>query len=159
MKVMSKQEAAAWCEANSINLSDYGLPERSIADVRFKIPIDAQQRVALVALAMRAFTDEATYLVWFDDWSVWPSGQRMHVFERFRLSYGETRRMIDSPGHVFVRDEIEDAISYVTIAALFLWDCYVVAPRGVKLLYLSHDEYGVARGIELPGWVTPRQSL
>jgi hypothetical protein len=97
---------------------------------------------------MAAFSDASFFLVWFHDWAVWPSGQRMHIFDRFRTSYGENRRLIDSPGHVFDQNEIEDAISFVTLAALFLWDCYVVTPKRGKLLFLSHDEYGLTKGID-----------
>ena len=57
--------------------------------------------------------------------------------------------MIDSPGHVFDRGEIDDAISFVTLAVLFLWNCYVVTPRRSKLLFFSHDEYGLTEGIEV----------
>lgn len=157
MKVLSPQEAATWCQAHQVALSDRGLPERSDADLKFEIPRDAQKRVYLVSQAMEAFVDEPLFLVRFDDWSVWPSGQRMHVFDRLRRSYGETRRLIDSPGHIFDGTEIEDATSFVTIAALFLWDCYVVNPNGTKLLYLSHDEYGVTKGVDLQDrvkWLT-----
>ena len=45
----------------------------------------------------------------------------------------------------------EDAISFATIAVLFLWDCYVVVPSVRKLLYFCHDEFGLSKGIELPG--------
>jgi hypothetical protein len=157
MRVLSRQEAAAWCQGHDVALGDFGLPERSDADVKFKIPVDAQKRVHLVKQAMEAFVDEPSHLVWFDDWSVWPLGQRMHIFDRFRLSYGETRRLIDSPGHVFDHKEIEDAISFVTIAALFLWDCYVVSQRRTKLLFLSHNEDGATKGMELQAkvsWLT-----
>jgi hypothetical protein len=117
--------------------------------LKFEIPPDAGRRVYLVNQAMKLFDDEPLFIVWFDDWSVWPSGHRMHVFERLRLSYGETRQLIDAPAHVFDQTEIEDAVSFVTIAALFLWDCYVVSPSASKLLYLSHDEYGAIRGLDL----------
>jgi hypothetical protein len=96
---------------------------------------------------MEAFADEPSHLVWFTDWSVWPD--RMHIFDRFRLSYGETRRLIDSPGHVFDQKEIKDATSFVTIAALFLWDCYVVSHQRAKLFFLSHDEWGATKGLDL----------
>jgi len=149
MKVLSKQEATKWCRAYDVALSQWDLPELSDPDLKFEIPCDAQRRVALVRAAMEAFGSESLFLVWFDDWSVWPSGQRMHVFDRFRMSYGETRRLIDSPGHLFEGAEIEDGTSFVTIAALFLWDCYVVNPCRTKFLYLSHDEYGVTIGVDL----------
>jgi hypothetical protein len=149
MKVLSSQEAAAWCEAHHVPLSHRSLPDRSGANLKFEIPLDAQKRVYLVGQAMESFRDEPLFLVWLDDWSVWPSGQRMHVFDRFRMSYGETRRLIDSPGHVFDRAELEDGKSFVTIAVLFLWDCLVVNQGSTKLLYLSHDEYGVTKGIDI----------
>jgi hypothetical protein len=126
-----------------------GLPERSGSAAKFKIPEDVQRRVAVVAGGMREFSGEPLVLVWFDDWSVWPSGQRMHVFDRFRMSYGETRWLIHSPGHVFGEAEIEDAVSFVTLGVLFLWDCYVVTPKGSKLLFFSHDEFGLAKGIAM----------
>jgi hypothetical protein len=63
----------------------------------------------------------------------------------------------DRVGHLFDGTEIEDGTSFVTIAALFLWDCYVVNPGRSKLLYLSHDEYGVTKGVDLEDrvkWLT-----
>jgi hypothetical protein len=148
MKVLSKEETSLWCSRHEIALSDSGLPERSDVSAKFKIPEDAGKRVYLVSQRMRAFSGEPLFLVRFDDWAVWPSGQRMHVFDRFRMSYGETRLLIHSPGHVFDKDEIDDAISFVTLAVLFLWDCYVVTPKRSKFLFFSHDEFGLAKGIE-----------
>ena len=149
MKILSRQDAALWCSQHDVALSDAGLPQRPDMTARFKIPEDTQKRVHLVSQGMSAFADTPLYLVWFNDWAVWPSGQRMHIFDRFRMSYGETRPLIDSPGHIFERGEIEDAISFVTLAVLFLWDCYVVTPKGSKLLFFSHDEYGLAKGIDM----------
>lgn len=118
MQVLSQSEAAEWCRVHRVNLSARDLPD--LSDIHFKaeIPPDAGQRVYLVNRAMDSFREEATFLVWFDDWSVWPSQQRMHVFDRFRMSYGETRPLIEAPAHAFSQSEIEDAISFVTIAVL-----------------------------------------
>ena len=156
MRVLSSQEASAWCHAHHVALNQWNLPERSDADFKFEIPPDAQKRVYLVNQAMEIFEREPVFLVWFANWSVWPSGQRMHVFDRLRMSYGETRQLLDAPGHLFNGTEIDDATSFVTVAALFLWDCYVVNPARSKLLYLSHDEYGATKGLNLQkvSWLT-----
>ena len=106
--------------------------------------------MALVSSTMDEFRDAAQFLVWFDDWGVWPSGQRMHVFDKFRLGYGETRSISAAPAHIFVRGEIEDAVSFVTIGVLFLWDCYVLTPQGAKVLFFSHDEWGATTGFAVP---------
>jgi hypothetical protein len=148
LKFLSKEESGRWCGQHEIALSDSGLPERSDASAKFEIPIDAQKRVHLVSRGMAAFGGVPLFLVWFHDWAVWPSGQRMHVFDRFRKSYGEMRPLAQSPGHVFDKDELDDAISFVTLGVLFLWDCYVVAPKGSKLLFFSHDEYGLTKGMD-----------
>lgn len=151
MKVLSSEEAKLWCRQHGIALSDRGMPAFPDSVEKFEIPEDAQKRVYLVSQAMLPFRGEPVLLVWFNDWAVWPSGQRMHVFDRFRMSYGETRWLINSPGHVFDQGEIEDAISFVTLAALFLWDCYVLTPKRSKVLFLSHDEYGLTTGPRLAG--------
>jgi hypothetical protein len=148
MHVLSSEETRRWCQDNQVRLSEHGLADIPQSATRFKIPADAGKRVSLVNRRMRAFANEPSTLIWFADWAVWPSGQRMHVFERFRLSYGETRQLIDSPGHLFAATEFEDAVSFVTLAVLFLWDCYVVTPAVGKLLYFSHDEYGLSHGAE-----------
>jgi hypothetical protein len=157
MRVLSKEETIDWCGKHEIALSKFGLPERSDTSAKFIIPEDAQKRINLVSRGMAAFREAPLFLVWFHDWAVWPSGQRMHVFDRFRMSYGESRPLINSPGHVFDKDEIEDAISFVTLSALFLWDCYVVTPKRGMLLFLSHDEYGLAKGIERDLSGAPKQ--
>jgi hypothetical protein len=151
VQVLSKHETTRWCRSHHIALDAHRHPECSDLQRRFNIPPGAQKRVALVTRAMEAFRGERQVLVWFDDWSVWPAGQRMHVFDRFRMSYGETRPLIEAPGHLFKDTEIEDAISMVTIAVLFLWDCFVVTPERKKLLWFSHDEIGGLKGFRVEG--------
>lgn len=146
MRIVSSEDCEAWCRQRGIPLNSWRLPERAAFPAKFPIPQDAGQRVSLVARSMAAFADENELLVWFHDWGVWPSGERMHIFDRFRKSYGESRRLIDSPGHIFSGNEIEDAISFVTLSVLFLWDCYILTPKGRKLLFFSHDEYGLTNG-------------
>ena len=149
MQILSKDQSGKWCNQHQIALNDRGLPGRADFAAKFEIPGDAGRRVYLVSRCMAEFRTESQILVWFDDWSVWPSGQRMHIFDQFRKSYGEERWLIQSPGHVFDQVEIEDAISFVTLAVLFLWDCYIVTPKRTKFLYFSHDEYGLAKGLNL----------
>ena len=142
MRVISGHDAEAWCRQHEILLSEGRLPDLSGFPTKFAIPSDAGARVSLVSWSMEAFREEPELLVWVKDWSVWPSGERMHIFERLRKSYGEVRRLGEAPANIFEAGEIEDAISFVTVAVLFLWDCYVLTPRGAKLLFFSHDEYG-----------------
>lgn len=45
----------------------------------------------------------------------------------YRVGDAATRALIEAPAHLFARAEGEDAISFVTLGVLFLWDVYVVA--------------------------------
>ncbi len=142
MIIKTKIETSEWCRANSIVLDTSGYPKSNSEREEFKIPSDAGQRIAMVVNQFEAFRNEINILVWFTDWGVWPSGERTHIFDRLRLSYGEKRKLTDAPGHLFTKDEREDALSFITLGVLFLWDFYVLNPKGTKFLFYSHDEYG-----------------
>jgi hypothetical protein len=142
MKFLTEIEIEEWCRRNSTPFDDFGRPKFSCATEAFKIPADAGQRVALVKGHFQVFNNEDEILIWFTEWGVWPSSERMHIFDRFRLSYGESRLLVEAPGHVFNPDEFEDALSFLTLGVLFLWDCYVLNRAGTKVLFYSHDEFG-----------------
>ena len=63
-------------------------------------------------------------LVWLDDWSVWPTGQWHHLFDRFRLSYGCDEPLIERPAYLIDKTEFDAAVSIVVYAILMMWDCY-----------------------------------
>jgi hypothetical protein len=142
MRPQSAREAKEWCEAQGANMGSRGFPSASGTSTTFEIPVDAGRRVALVADHLRHFGDRGDVLVWFNDWMVSPEGQRMHIFERFRASYGEQRPLVEMPAFLSSADEHEDLVSFVTLGVLFLWDVHVVASRAQPLLFYSHDEVG-----------------
>jgi hypothetical protein len=142
MLTLTRLEAEAWCRSRGVPLNAHGFPAVSGESHEFAIPVDAGQRVHLVASDLSAHLGEAETLVWYTEWGVWPSGERPHIFERFRASYGETRHTSQAPAHVFGQAEGEDLLSFVTLGVLFLWDVHVVIPRKLSLFY-SHDERGL----------------
>jgi hypothetical protein len=133
--------ARQWCQSQGATFGGRGKPSACGPTADFKIPVDAGQRVAMVGRHLEPFRGNPA-LVWFDDWSVWPSGERMHIFERFLASYDHRHPLIDMPAFLFTSDEYEDLVSFVTIGVLFLWDVHVVAAGASPLLSYSHDEWG-----------------
>jgi hypothetical protein len=73
---------------------------------------------------------------------VWPSSEHRHIFDRFRISYGEHRPLIEAPAHVLADNEHDELQSLVTMGVLFLWDVYVAVASGTLLVHYSHDEWG-----------------
>lgn len=142
MRTLSKAECQKWCRTHGIQLDQSKHPELPWRKGReLKIPADAGQRVAQLTQTFQAFAG-SDLLVWITEWSVWASGERMHIFDRFRLSYGVSEPLIEKPGHLFRDTEFDDALSVTTLAILFLWDCFVLTRNGRPALWLSHDEIG-----------------
>lgn len=146
MKIIDKQTAAKWCEEHGISVNERGLPavSKQKTNVDFSIPKDAGARTALVKEHMEKALTGSSCIVWLNDWSVWPSGQWQHLFDRFRLSYGCSDHLIDKPAHIIEKDEYDAAISIVIYSVLMLWDCYVITDKGLWIFY-SHDEVGYGK--------------
>ncbi len=142
MKALSEKNARKWCHAEGASFDGDGFPTSPGKVKSFEIPSDAGQRVALVAKHLDEFKSAGKTLVWFDDWGVWPSGERMHIFDRFLASYGESRPLIEMPAFLFSQSEFEDLVSFVTIGVLFLWDVHVITAKARRLIFYSHDEVG-----------------
>jgi hypothetical protein len=145
MRSLTKSEACKWCVAHHVFLDERQLPQPNFAESQghdFKIPADAGQRIALLSGLFRNIPGDQEILLWFTEWGVWPSSERAHMFERFRDSYGEHRRLSDAPAYVFNSAEREDLISFTGFGILFLWDCHVLTASGDTWLFLSHDETG-----------------
>lgn len=145
MHAITRTEAQHWCTAHLIRIDDRGLPQPDFTDAQgldFKIPADTGRRIALLRRLFACVPADQELLLWFNNWGVWPSGERPHMFERFRSSYGEHRWLSDAPAYVFAPVEREDAISFAAFAILFLWDCHVLTASADTWLFLSHDEVG-----------------
>ena len=143
MKFLTLEDARKWCTENDVALNERGLPFRLPNAVQFDIPSDAGQRVALVKSQLEHFQDCKEILIWINDWSVWESGERIHIFYRFRQSYGEKRLLKEIPAHLMTGNEFEEGISIATLAVLFLWDCYILTKENQKFCFYSHDEFGL----------------
>jgi hypothetical protein len=51
----------------------------------------------------------------------------MPLFTKFREALGEQRPLIEAPGHLVTPAEAGDAISIITVALLFIWNCHALS--------------------------------
>lgn len=151
MRVLTYKQCAAWCRKRGyptrqfegyIVGPDPDLESGDFHFIDFWIPEDAGRRVYLVKLLFSFLKPAKELLVWVGDWAVWPSGQHMPLFTRFREAFGEHRRLIEAPGHLVRASEGDDAQSILVVATLFLWNCHVLCGNGDEALFVSHDEWG-----------------
>ena len=149
MRFLTYSQCAEWC-------SQRGFPTRHIEGynaapdiqspdfniVGFKPPTDSGQKVWLARFLYSLLQPSSELLIWLDDWAVWPSSQHMPLFTRFREAFGERRPLIEAPGCLLTPDEIDDAISIMSVSLLFMWDCHVLCGSGRDAVFTSHDEFG-----------------
>ncbi|QDU87522.1 hypothetical protein Pla175_08840 [Pirellulimonas nuda] len=108
--------------------------------VDFVLPQDSGRRVWLTRQLLSCIDSQTSTLYWLDDWLVWES--HIPLFDRFRQSLGETRPLIETPGHLSEPCERDDGLSILVMSMLFSWDCGVFSSSGRDALFVSHDEWG-----------------
>lgn len=144
MQVLTRAETLKWLRANEIELHGQYGPRTSDLKVSFSLPRDTAKRVALVLKHMEMFRISNRFAVVLTDWSVGLTPERMQEFLGFRLAHGESRWLIDAPGHLFARPELDSAKELVALAARFEWDCHAVTRQRKRQMFISHDEFGLA---------------
>ena len=165
MKFITSDECVRWCAHN--NFSTEGrcpaMPPVPHSRINFRIPTDAGRRVALCRL-LWSLADDASgreRLVWITEWSIWPSGEHLPLWTRFRQAFGDDRALEESPGCLCGEGDGDDGLSVLVTGCLFLWDCWVFSQSGAAV-FLSHDEVGdffAQLGIAVPSSGRPQSFL
>lgn len=146
MRFLTPGEWQSWCIERQIPLREVGLIRPDISAAHFHIadiPYDGDSgaKVGLARFLFSLVAPEPETLILVDDWAVWPSSQHMPLFTRFRQALGESRSLIEAPGHVVSASDSDDAVSVIATSLLFIWDCYGISASGRDALYISHDEF------------------
>jgi hypothetical protein len=144
MRFLSHEECESWLLSHGYPAGAGALhPPKHCAPgphFRFRVPDDSGARIALARTLMDSVAVDGEVLVWLGSWDVWPSCQHMPLMTSLRSAFGEHRPLIDAPGFVAVPSDADDALSFVTLAILFTWDC---SAFGVGTMFsASHDEWG-----------------
>jgi hypothetical protein len=89
-----------------------------------------------------AIEDSSQWLLWLRDWGIFASEEYPDVWRAIRERYGETRSIIEAPGHLFARDEIGLVRGMSRLVMLFGWDTVLICEpiSSVLLISISHDE-------------------
>ena len=147
MQFLTKAECAAWAVKEGFRFPEspkhQDLDKLGFRTIRFATPGDAGARVALARILWNSLSDRAERLLWMTDWGVWSSAEHMPLYRTLRQAFGDERRLIDAPGHLFQLGEDDNGLSVFVVAALFFWDVYLLGTGGDFAAFLSHDEFCV----------------
>ena len=150
MKFLTSAECGAWSGGRGLPTRDYyGHGHlRPVAEpdgftrVEFKLPKDSGRKVWLSRFLYSFLDPSPELLIWLGEWGVWSSSEHMPLMTRLRQALGEPRSLIETPGHLVTPEEVDDGISLLAVALLFVWDCHVITASGRDVIFVSHDEHG-----------------
>jgi len=142
MKIISKEEVHGWLSTRGLDGSSTdqlfrGFPERK----SFHIPVDACGKKHIGDLIAYELEDKEEALLWIDEFFIWPSCEDWNLFDRFRQTLGEERKLYESPGHVFTKDDRDNVRSLLAMVLYFFCGAIVVFGEGKLLIRISHDEF------------------
>ena len=99
----------------------------------------AQQGLARDLLAWIGEFDTA--LFWVTDWP-FSEPDEMALISSLRRSHGESRLLIEAPGHVFASNEGDELVGWIYLMMCFGWDGYLFAsPYHGSMFQTSHEAF------------------
>lgn len=127
MKTLSDLECTAWLAERQRLEAPYG--KRGVAQAA-QFPVRPESR--LVSDLARAFSPFAMALLQVTDWSPYQP-EDMAVISAVRAAHGEHRPLIDTPGHLFFREESDLLVGLFALTATHHWSAYLYFDHGVTL--------------------------
>jgi hypothetical protein len=106
---------------------------RSPASQELKIPDSARRQALGVNVLFRALPDDTSeWLLWVLECGAWPDEEYPELWYEIREHHGESRPILEAPGHLFAQSEIGLARGMTRLAMLFGWTAFLV-PKPVSL--------------------------
>lgn len=144
MMTLSLQDSQNWVKASGFDLEAVGKRSnwgsRSIIQ-KYPLPAGIEK--------LYWFCSEIEDMLWPRDQCValvmangiWPSSENLHLYYKFRQSYGDLTLLEDRPGHVFQRFERTDLSSLVQLGICSGWDLAIFCASGYRHAFISHDAF------------------
>ena len=114
-----------------------GLPWRR----EIHTPEYARRQTALVNNMLLLLPKDARTLVHVTGWSTSPSIENMALFAFLRSAWGESRPLIEVPGHLLGSAEQEALECLFDVALYFDWDAAILDENKRFLITLSNDGF------------------
>ena len=135
MRFYTEQECKEWL------VGQHRQKPESTPGVRISYPREPQRIYWFAHWIASSLTYRLPTLLWITEWGIWPSIENLHLYYRFRQTYGDNRLIHEAPGHLLLGHEAEDLASFLQIAMLNGWGGFVLTEAAYVNAFFSHDEY------------------
>jgi hypothetical protein len=124
MKCYTVNEIIDWVGTRGVPYSPYGGKRTPNHYVQFVPPQTHRKTEAFIRHYLWNGLSAKPILIHLTDWGLYEPSE-MIVIEAIRGRYGETRSLVDAPGHAFPPEEKETAIALFSLSASYGWSAYL----------------------------------
>src|SRR5262249_49955326 len=120
MHCFTKSESENWVNGHGFgeNPAD---PSFKICRILGNIPKEFTRLTHFSNFLATSFVSFESCLLWVTEWGIWPSSENPHLFYRLRQTYSENRPLDEAPGHLFLKDEVPDLTSFISVGIICGW--------------------------------------
>ena len=140
MKCLCRSACSAWLNQRGIPEAPYERAGKSPGHyLQFTTPRTPSQIGALTRTLFEQIGAFPGALIVFTDWPTYYRDE-MAIMNSLRRAHGETRPLIDAPGHEFTELEGPEAIGHCSLALGFQWSAYLYFASGtISVLFWEGD--------------------
>lgn len=137
MKLLTKEQSAAWCAAN-------GYPAEVStwqASKRLEFDFDKASQIPLARATVDSLLAHGELLLLITQWSEKTVFDHLPLYQRFCEAVAEYKPIAECPALVFGPDERNDAISALFLVLHYSWSCVVASQQTPALFSFCYEEY------------------
>lgn len=117
--------------------------------IRLNIENERHRAFFIARQVVGLFRDFQSALMWVTDYGIWPSSENQHLYYRLRRALEDSDTLRTAPGHLFVKSEQDDFVTFVHLALEFGWGINILTKPTYRWVHASHD--GWLRIMYAPG--------
>ncbi len=142
MIFLTEKECVEWCKKHSIEVDESSKPiiPPNQHSLSFYKPVISSVQLSLSRYLIECLGDFGSILFWIMDWPLYKADE-MAMILSLRKGYNETRDLIDAPGYVVDKEEIDKLVGYVFLMIAYEWDSFFVTNHSRTMIFISHDGY------------------
>lgn len=140
MRCLTNQESKEWAKGHGHSVKPRKAASKVFC-VSGEIPKDFSRLTWFSNFLATSFVSFDQCLLWITEWGIWPSSENPHLFYRLRQTYGENRLLNEAPGHLFLKHEVPDLASFISVGIISGWGFHLQpSPYWVRG-FVSHDKW------------------
>ncbi|HTU26339.1 MAG TPA: hypothetical protein VMF30_13120 [Pirellulales bacterium] len=143
MEIISTQECREWVSSNlGAGFTLEAIRSEFPRWFNYRLPAATSRKTAIArALSSDDYVIDTRRpgLFWITEWGV--SYEIPAIFYGYRKSLGEDRQLIDAPGHVFHRADLQQLECLLGLSLYFYWDAILFDGSGTVAFGCDHHEW------------------